>query len=82
MCPSPTVQPLRQVSLRYPCLCSASDFSRGVPGSKIMIKSYLTYLKPEIEASPGVPLRETAFYVYVQNDAKNDMLTQEKEWCK
>ena len=63
-CPSPTVQPLRQVSLWYPCLCSASGFSRGVPGFKILIKSYLTYLKPEIEDSPGVSLRKTAFFVH------------------
>ena len=60
-CPFPTVQPLRQVSLPYTCLCSASEFSR--------------------EDSPGVPLRKSAFIVYVQNDAKNDTLTQQKEWC-
>ena len=66
-CLSPTVQPWRQVSLRYPWLCSASEFSRGVPGFKILIKSYL---KPETKDSPGVPLRKTALFVYVQNDAK------------
>ena len=60
-CPSLTVQPLRQVSVRYTCLCSASEFSR--------------------EDSPGAPLRKTAFFVYVQSDAKNDTLTQQKEWC-
>ena len=66
----PEVQPLRQVSLRYPC--------RSVPGFKILLKSYLPFLKLEIRDSPGVPLRKTDFLVYVQNDAKNDMLTQQK----
>ena len=65
-----TVQSLRKVSLRHLWLCSASEFSRGVPGFKILIKSYLTYyLNPVIKDSPGAT-EKNSFLCLVQNDAK------------